>query len=615
MAQATDVEIAGAGYMLLPGGYKRSAEPGLPTKSDRLNLDTFAAGQLVEQGTGDSRQGAGGGWGGLTVHAVLGGAGLEPWPNAALEEDANLLANPSLAVRTPALIAGNNAYFAIGATLYKTVALSAGSWADVTAATTVSATITDLAYFQDDVLILQGAGNDIRRYNTSSGATSAWRAGEQGTVGIGYGAALFYAKLAANNQERVDIGLTRSDGQAVTRERFLDAPVVRMGLFAGKMVIATKTSLYQWGGVHERGPISNPTNADVLWIGDPAPLFTHGQWVDTDSGDFGFLLALGGRLYTWLAGGVVEYDPSLGREGWRPVGPRGQASYGACVAGPYLIVALVTIGGESQVWAFDGAGWWLIHESTGGSERVWPLAVGGAGDYDALALRAGSTTYDLYRLLGRSVSVHSYAAAGTWVSSLLHAGHPDRPKAWRKVGAVFASPELPGNPGSLDQVTITLEYSTNGGASWTLSDTATIGIGQTTTLEAEISPPPQSRFLQLRLSWSSVLDWAPILTQAWADYALLDNGPRRRRWEIKVAARDAQVKREGGVQSTTGRQQIAALWAAWATGAPVSLRDTDYDSDPTERTVRVLSISEEAPKPSDQGRWGDAVVALVLAEV
>ena len=43
---------------------------------------------------------------------------------------------------------------------------------------------------------------------------------------------------------------------------------------------------------------------------------------------------------------------------------------------------------------------------------------------------------------------------------------------------------------------------------------------------------PTSRHLQMRVSWSSVSDWAPVLVDVWAEYETLDNAPNRRRWEL-----------------------------------------------------------------------------------
>ena len=84
---------------------------------------------------------------------------------------------------------------------------------------------------------------------------------------------------------------------------------------------------------------------------------------------------------------------------------------------------------------------------------------------------------------------------------------------------------------------------------------------------------------------------------------------------MTVHARDGHVQRDGGISPQTGRQQIAALWAAWQAGSTVPFRDLDYDADPTQRLVRIVGIAEAVAKPADAGRWGESAIALTLVEV
>jgi hypothetical protein len=228
-------------------------------------------------------------------------------------------------------------------------------------------------------------------------------------------------------------------------------------------------------------------------------------------------------------------------------------------------------------------------------------------------------TYDLYRLTNKSASAPDLRDAGEYRTSLLDAGEPDKLKAWRKIGATFAAPEIRGNTGSNDAVTVTLSYSLDGGLTWTAAASQTVNdpaLLRVLTLEAEIaSAVAVSRFLQLRVQWSSVLDWAPVLTAVWAEYELLGVPARRRRWQMALKTGDDLVRRDGTVDPRTGRQQIADLWAAWSSAATVQLKDIDYDADPTVRNVRIIGIREEVPKPSDAGRWGASVVQLTLVEV
>jgi hypothetical protein len=169
---------------------------------------------------------------------------------------------------------------------------------------------------------------------------------------------------------------------------------------------------------------------------------------------------------------------------------------------------------------------------------------------------------------------------------------------------------------------------------WTVavSQSASSGATRVFTRETTFDPPLQGRVFQIRQSWSSVSDWAPVLTRVWVEYegladytfaelqqsayeqALLDEDARRRRWEITIGASDRQPRRDGQVSALTGRQLITALWDAWESGAPLSFKDIDHDSDPVSYTVEIVDIAEKAPKPADSGRWGESVVALVLEE-
>jgi hypothetical protein len=117
------------------------------------------------------------------------------------------------------------------------------------------------------------------------------------------------------------------------------------------------------------------------------------------------------------------------------------------------------------------------------------------------------------------------------------------------------------------------------------------------------------------VSWSSVADWAPVLVGVWVDFELLDLPARRRRWSLKVHARDSTVVRDGSLETRSGRQVSADLWDAWETGAILPFRDVDYDAVPVERLVRLTGINEEIPKPADAAQWGESIVDLTLVEV
>ena len=82
-----------------------------------------------------------------------------------------------------------------------------------------------------------------------------------------------------------------------------------------------------------------------------------------------------------------------------------------------------------------------------------------------------------------------------------------------------------------------------------------------------------------------------------------------------IAASDRKVQRDGQLAPTTGRQDIAAVWNAWGSGASLVFQDVDHDANPVDYFVRIEAIAERAPKPADHSRWGESSIALTLAEV
>lgn len=577
-----DITLNGVAYSVLPGSYrKRSAHGPLAREARRLEIGPFGAGQGRAIAT--AREG---GWSSLGVGPCFNGQGVEPFPHGATFVD-SISDLPSATVRAHGVVAGNNAYIGLGRRIYRSVALSNGTWSALTAVTDLGAgfAISGLAYYQDDLLVLLSTGQDIRKFNTASNTLTIWRTGETGQIGCGYAGQLIYAPRQPNAQEELRLSGTRWNGNAVTHTRYLDSPIVNMALFNGRVAIATRTSLYFMGGQPYPGEADDPTvSADTskapAWLGDPEPVMTHGQFAAAD--DFTFLCSYRGRLYTWLAGRVAEFDDATEEGRWLRMGPEAGAGgcHGAAVAGDWLVVAIEGRYGGQELWGFDGAGWWPLARRES-PEMLWPCAVGGAGNRDLLLFRDGTATYDLFRLSWRAESIHTYASEGTWTSSLLDAGDPTRDKCWRAVGATFAQPANRGNVSSSDSVTITLEYSLDGGVTWVTAASAvtTSAASREVTLQSAFDGAadslPASRHLQLRVRWDSVSDWAPVLVNTWAEYTLLDNAPPRRRWEMAIAARDRAVRRDGNRDPRPGRQQIATLWDAWEAGQTIGFQEPD----------------------------------------
>jgi hypothetical protein len=248
------------------------------------------------------------------------------------------------------------------------------------------------------------------------------------------------------------------------------------------------------------------------------------------------------------------------------------------------------------------------------------MHTGGAGNIDLVTFRDGSAsvTYDVFRLVYRHDSATSYAPSAEYRTSLLDAGERGRAKAWRAIGATFASPEARGNQASVDPVTLTLSYSIDGGATFTTA--VSISTADPAERAFELGAAignnvATSSTIMLKLNWTSVSDWAPVLSGLWADYELLDSPARRRKWSLAVLARDSAVQRDGSASARTGRELAFGLWQSWEAGATVVMRDIDFDLTAELYQVRIVGISEEVPKPSAAGESAASVIGLTLVEV
>lgn len=577
MAPVQDAVLGDVHLTIVPGTYrKRNKESGRGAVTERLVIDRFAGQRVAVQAGGELEDRS---WDGAGVGPAFDGAGVEPWPHSSSFGD-TMTDVPSLTVRAHCATAANAVFIGIGRRVYKTVALSNGTWAALTVAADLGAgyVVSGLAYYQDDILILLSSGQEIRKLNTTSNALTIWRAGERGMVGAGYGGSLIYAPRLAGQNEELRISGVKWNGNAETYQFFLDAPIVSMCAFGGAVIVATKQSLWRVSGRNYPGEADDPavtadTSKAPLWTQDPAPIMSHGQAVGEY--DFTFLAAYRGRLFTWLGGRVAEWN---GSDQWTKHGPEGIACYGGCVSGDWLLVVVRSrLGAAWELWGYDGAGWWRIAtRDTPG--MLWPGAVGGAGNRDVVVFRDGTTSYDLYRLWWRSASVSSYAASGQWLSPLLDAGDPSLVKQWLQIGASFASPAQRGNPASSDGITVTLDASTDCGVTWqtgaALNTTlvGTRGIDLASAWEASVG----ARYLQLRVTWASISDWAPVLTAVWAE---VERPPaalvRRAAWEFDARIQDGTLRRDGERDPRTGKEQRRALWDLWDAGSDVPFVEAD----------------------------------------
>ncbi|HWV24101.1 MAG TPA: hypothetical protein VNZ58_07915 [Thermomicrobiales bacterium] len=625
MPQATDIVLDGAGYMIVPGSYTRGQDGAPEGRTGRVSFRDFFGGQRRHLQLERDRA-----FDGLRVGPALNGQGVQPWPakNGGFSLPAGVTM-PSASTRVPAAIVRGRMYFALGQHILECVA-PGSAWVTPSVKIDTGTTIRDLClYASNGMLATFGSAKEVTWYRMSDGSSSVLLAGEQGYQIAGYGGYAIWNDARSTARPTY---LRQVTGTEVDL-RILDYDVTRLVNAGARIYAVTASAVYSYSGRVSERTVANPayvadpdprTITVQEWSGEWTPYFQHGVTAAPD--DFSLFEGYGGRIYAWVAGEVMEDNPNGDRAGWRATGLSGRRCFGGCVAGGYVVVSIESHEGMNQLWAWDGSGWWKIDEKPMAATGtwIWPLNVNDGGSYDMIVFHDGAPTYDLYRLRPRSASVHAFpASAASFTTPMIDAGERDRPKAWRKVGAVFATPELNGNLASVDPVRVLLDLSTDGGATWvTVADRTTSG-GNTRennnfTLDAVLTPAmgvADSRFVMLRARWESVSDWAPVLTGLWCEFEVLDAPARRRKWVFDVIARDQVVDRDGGVLNRTGRQLVAELWSAWEGEETVMLRDIDHDAAPVERSVRIVGIKETVPKPYDQSRWGDSVVSLHLVEV
>ena len=608
MSQPTDIVLDGAGYMVQPGSYRRGQDGIAEGRTGRIVMRDFFGGQLRAFQLERDRAHAG-----IGVGPTLNGQGVWPWPAETTATLDTAWPTPFRNTRLPQVSVDNYVFFGLGQFLLRTVAHDAASWAPPTVAYDFGAgkSITGLFNAKGEVGVCLGGGLSVQAVPAAGGATTNLNGtGEFGRFGVGYAGHAIYA-MARTGGATETLHLTGPNG---TDARMLDHWIVNMGLYEGKVVVATKQSLYTFSGRAD-----DSAGGKAAWSGEFVPF--HNEAWSEEWDDYPFLLGYGGKLYTWVNKQCVEWNPNGDRAGGRATGLEGLRCYGAAIAGGYLVVCIETVSNRSQLWAWDGAGWWLIRDTPVANFRnVWPVGLAGAGNWDLMVMRDGSRTIDLFRLIWRDNTRHALSALGEFTTAMLDAGERDKDKAWRKVGAVFAAPAVTGAVPDASTCDISLLYNPGGTSVWTQAQLVTKA-GNTIanmnfTLEADIaSNAVVSRFLQLKATWQPNGAWAPILTALWAEYETLDSPARRRKWSFVVAARDQTLDRAGALLPRTGRQLIAGLWQAWQTGRTLAFRDQDYDADPSERRVRIVGIDEQVPKPSDAGLWGASLLKLTLVEV
>lgn len=635
MPQTTDIVLDSAGYMIQPGttanpGYKRLQDGYPEGRTQRTAISDFFGGQrrsiqLERDKFGDS----------LNIGPALGGQGVQPWaPSVSLNaaQVNNAPTKPDATQRIPHVVVRDRIYFALGNRLIAFSTLIPGSGSGSTLINTFPNPITDITIFASNgLLIAFGSAADIVFWNLNTNTGTTYSSGDRAHRIANWAGFGIWTDARVGSIPTV-IRMAKGGGTGVDF-RNVAYDCIGFAYVGAELILITKQALFSFSGRVRDMLVPNPnyptqSNPQIPgqeWVGEFTPFFQQGVYLEDQ--DFAFITGYGSRTIAWIANGVHELVPSGERAGWRSTGLSGIRCFGGTVASGYVVVSIESEDNNNEVWAYDGNGWWCIYSvpmppSGLAGVLCWPYPAGGSGSSGENRTvsffehgQGTMTHFTLTQLPGVNLP---YAPSAQFVTPMIDASERDKPKAWRKVGAVFAAPERFGNLTSTDVVTVALDYSVDGGATWVTAHTRNLTGNTLANMNFELGGNLSgvvSHFIMLRVRWSSVLDWVPILTGAWVEHEILDSPARRRKWQLKIHARDQEIDRDGVLLTRTGRQLIAELWSAWETDTPLTFRDIDYDDDPTERTVRIVGIAEHTAQPADRNMWGDSLITLNLVEV
>jgi hypothetical protein len=495
-------------------------------------------------------------------------------------------AEPKLAVSDTSFC-----YLAAGTTLYRWNQSVGSAPAN---RKTLAAAARGLCRYQGALYVAYGAAADVGQYDdaTTTLTASALGAGVKAERIISWAGALALVPAGALNQVVVYWGATL--GQTTTFR--LDGNVLGWVVHGDALVIATDAGLYRLTGSWEDDGV---TPRESFALSSWSTLSGYLQDVD----DFAWCCVYGGRLLAWVGHAVLLYDPV--RAWWRPAGLEGGATYGAAVVNGYLFVSAQAKhdATRTQLWAYDGARWWLVDEATSVNTLVAPAADGAGKLLTFRSANAAMFAYDL-----TDVSTATTQASPWTVTAMLDGGAPERVKAWRRVGIELARQDGQ----TVGSWSAQLDYSTDGGATWTTAGTQTVS-GALASVAFDVAA--SSVALQLRATLTRVSGLPPCLTGLWADYATLNDDARRRRWQFKVRAGAGVVNRAGVPDARDGQTLRAALWDLYTAAATVTFRDVDYAATGVTHSARLVGLREEWPTPADQRDLGaETTLELTLLE-
>lgn len=459
MPQSTDITINGAGYMVAPRSYKRLQDGMAEGRTERITLTDFFGGQRRSLQLERDKFASS-----LNIGPALDGQGVRPWGANSLIAGAVITGTfPDRDKPMPYVIVRDRLYFAIGNTLYRGPGTVPNGIHQYIVAATYPNPIFDICIYSSyGILVSFGAAADIVWFNTNTNTSVVLFATERGTVMAAYAGFAAWSDAKASG---LPTTLRLVSGSSFD-ERRLDHDPIAITTIGAEMLVVTKQALYTYTGRVKEVTAPGGTGTLHQWSGELTPFFQQGVFAEQD--DYKMLLGFGGRTIAWIAGGVHELVPSGDRAGWRTTGLSGKRCFGGTVAAGYVIVCIESHAGKNEIWAYDGNGWWCLYSvPMTANPLCWPMPVGGASSIrmSFICFQHGGASQHNFRIVEIDSS-YALSPTAEFVTPLIDASERDKPKAWRKVGAVFASPELAHNQASTDIVAVYLDYSIDNGATW-----------------------------------------------------------------------------------------------------------------------------------------------------
>ena len=577
-----DITLAGAGYMLAAGSYRRLAGLG------QVVPKGVAAGGQYRQTAWRRRrpEGVDGElvWIGEGFLPTAGGAALEIAPGVAWDTS---VATAGATYGGGGELGGFQ-YVAVDKTIYKLLKDGSGNYNGLSAALTLTNDCRGIVAHKGKLYFAEGA-----QYGKWDGTTLT-----EGTPAAdllaSYAGVLFRASGGVM-QWTLDETTWRDVPFYLTVTGFLATDA---GLYIG-----TERGLYRLTGrLKPSNPTAAPTTYD-LWDYEIQPVVTAEGAVSASN--FRVMQSYAGGVYYWLGGWLWRW--SGGRAERQPV--RGTL-YGMALAGPYLAAALRTAEDGHVLWLHDGEGWWPLEQgSDAGDKYAWPVGISQLNDAHLVCWADGK----------RHLARWNFSTAGrTWATGhaaphvclpALDGGAPEVVKQWTAAGFELGAPEGPaalaGSP-----ATWLLDASTDAGATWTPAGTLT---PTALVASAAFTLNVSARRLWLRVRCTGGGPNNPALRTVWARWAAGVTATARRRWEFKVVASDLVITLTGAGDDRDGRR-IARDLAALVGAGPVIFHDLRYAATGEAATVQVIEVEEQVGRNLEP-RGQEAVMRVVLEEL